>query len=123
MVKPPLCSTDTLLKLCIALVRFPHEHDWDGPVPGDLVVEVTSLRREPDPDAIGILVGHDEAAYSEDGTGPKREVWDVLPLRGLSAKHRERGYLRWENAEFRKVPSEIVVRVPGLLEPRHDGEE
>jgi hypothetical protein len=81
------------------------DEDRFDPKPGDLVVEVTGFLARPDPDAVGWLVGHDDAPYNEDGTGPMREVWDIRPLRGFTTdQERARGYQRWENARFVKLP-------------------
>ena len=78
------------------------------PAPGDLVVEVTKFTI--DPDAIGWLVEHGDAAFLEDNTGPKREVWDIVPLRGLSGECKAKGFQRWENAEFMVIPDGLVKR-------------
>jgi len=76
--------------------------------PGDLVVEVSKFAI--DPDAIGWLVGEGEAAYSEDGTGPTRHVFDIVPLSG--ARGRNTLYQRWENAAFRKVKTVVAMPMP-----------
>jgi hypothetical protein len=101
------------------------------PSPGDLVVEVSHRGRHLDPDAIGWLIDHGQAAYREDGTGPTREVWDILPLSGRGqTRYPEPGAVegapsavaidemtqRWENAEFRRVPKPLVSRA-GLHPP------
>ena len=115
---------DAVLRLLVVAARAaalaPHltamarEEDIE-PQPGDLVVEASSLQvRNPDPDAIGWLVAHGEAPYSEDGTGQKREVWDILPLSGRTQK--DWGFQRWENADFRRVPKPLCERA-GLLAP------
>lgn len=119
-----MTDQDDVLRLLVVAVRAaalaPHltaqarEADID-PVPGDLVVETSSLQiRNPDPDAIGWLIAHGEAPYNEDGTGPTREVWDILPLSGRTQK--DWGYQRWENADFRKVPYPLLQRA-GLQAP------
>jgi len=78
--------------------------------PGDLVVEVTSMSLVPDSDGIGWLVAHGDAPYAEDGTGPTRDVWDIVPLRGLPVgRQRELGYQRWENARFSKAPRRVAM--------------
>jgi hypothetical protein len=118
-------TNDDVLRLLVVAARAaalaPHltpmarEEDIP-PEPGDLVVETSSAQvRHPDPDAIGWLVGHGDAPYSEDGTGPKREVWDILPLSGRTQK--DWGFQRWENADFRRVPKPLVERA-GLQPPR-----
>lgn len=78
------------------------------PEPGDLVIEITKFRY--DPDAIGWLIGHGEAPYNEDGTGPVREIWDVVPLSG--AKGKTKPYQRWENAQFAKVATQLEFPPP-----------
>jgi hypothetical protein len=103
-----------LLALAVALSR-PHAYLRDDPEPGDLVVETSWMRRGPDPDAIGWLVSHGEAAYADDGSGPTREVWDVTPLSGAPGLD-GRPYQRWENAQFRKVRTELVEQL-GLRPP------
>jgi hypothetical protein len=104
------------LQLAAELYRSRMDHD--EPKPGDLVVEVTSLRAA-DPDSIGWLIGHDLAPYKEDdpldGSVPMREVWDVLPLNPDAVLQRG-GYQRWVNAEFRRVPDALVKRL-GLTKP------
>lgn len=110
---------DVLLKLLVRLARYAVEQDQ--PVSGDLVVEVSMFRH--DPDAIGWLIGHDQAPYEEgeptDGSVPMREVWDIIPLRGLSTEQEQRqGYQRWENAEFRKLPATAADVVQGLRQGR-----
>jgi hypothetical protein len=118
-------TSDEILRLLVVATRAaalaPHltpaarEEDIE-PEPGDLVVEASSLQiRDPDPDAIGWLVGHGDAPYSEDGAGPMREVWDILPLSGRTQK--DWGYQRWENADFRRVPKPLVERA-GLRPPQ-----
>lgn len=107
-----MIDVDSALSLAIAALRQNPQH-WDrtDPQPGDLVFETTHIGRPFDPDAIGWLIGHDEAPYNEDdpldGSVPMRVVWDVLPLRGLPIEHRKRGYMRWENADFKRVPDKI----------------
>lgn len=101
-----LIPSEEALALAVALSRITLEHD---PQAGDLVIE-TSWLGAPDPDAIGWLMWHGMAAYADDGTGPKREVWDITPLSGaLGVK--DRTYQRWENAQFKKVPDHIVERL------------
>lgn len=99
-------DTSVALRLAIALARGGLDRSTP-PVPGDLVVEVT--RFDTDPDAIGWLVGHDDAPYNADdpldGSVPMREVWDIRPL-NPDAKLQTIGgeqVQRWENAEFVKV--------------------
>jgi len=114
---------DNVLRLLVVAARAaaldPHltalaREEGIEPQTGDLVVEVSHQTRDIDPDAIGWLVGHDEAPLNEDGTGPLREVWDILPLSGRTQK--DWGYQRWENAEFRKVPEPLRQRA-GLHPP------
>lgn len=105
-------DVEEALRLAVALARCTLEPD---PEPGDLVVERASFRRRLDPDAIGWLVAHGEAAYREDGKGPTRDVWDVTPLTGNPGINGH-PYQRWENAEFLKVP-DYVVRHLGLTPP------
>lgn len=117
-------TNDDVLRLLVVAARAaalaPHltamalEEDIE-PKPGDLVVEASSAQvRHPDPDAIGWLVGHGDASYQEDGVGPKREVWDILPLSGRTQNDWD--YQRWENADFRRVPKPLVERA-GLRPP------
>lgn len=102
-------ASDTVLKLAVHAARRLSLNERE-PQPGDLVVETTLFRL--DPDAIGWLVDHGEAAYAEDGTGPTREVWDIAPLSG---RHQEgRTWQRWENADFRPVPEVVRKAMPGL---------
>lgn len=103
-------SEDNLFRLLVSVAReavlLPNQPE---PKEGDLVVEVSKFGLT-DPDAIGWLLGHGEAAYAEDNTGPSREVWDIVPLRGLlTDQSRARGFVRWENAEFRVVPASLDV--------------
>lgn len=111
-----------VLSLAVLAARTATARRGDGgePEPGDLVVEVTRLASRVDPDAIGYLVGHDDAPYSEgdptDGSVPMREVWDIRPLSG---RHRKgRGWQRWEDAEFRAVPEWLLhhFKVLGVIE-------
>jgi hypothetical protein len=117
-------TNDDVLRLLVvstrAAVLAPHltalaREENVEPQPGDLVVETSSAQVHPDPDAIGWLVDHGDAPYKEDGTGPRREVWDILPLSGRTQK--DWGYQRWENADFRRVPKPMVERA-GLQPPR-----
>lgn len=100
-------TTDEALRLCVLLARCVADYSRD-PEDGDLVVEVSSMSKAVDPDAIGILVGQGEATWRTDNTGPTRHVYDVQPLSG----RRQEGldYQRWENAKF--VP--VTTRVPRL---------
>jgi hypothetical protein len=101
--------SDGVLKAMVILARnsTPGRVDFD-PQPGDLVVEIT--KRPIDPDAIGWLVGHDDAPYHEDdpldGSVPMREVWDVRPLSGRHQPGRD--YQRWENAQFVGLPADVT---------------
>lgn len=105
------------LMLAVALTRVTPDHRSE-PQPGDLVVEASWMHR-PDPDAIGWLVGHGIAPYGRDdpldGSVPMREVWDVIPLnpaaRTQYTTEDGRGYQRWENASFVKVPDHVVKRM------------
>lgn len=105
-------DTATALSLAVAIAKA-HIDVTVGPQPGDLVVERTGFRKA-DPDAIGWLIGHDDAPYGEDdpldGSVPMREVWDVLPLNPAAKLQTIGGYQcqRWENAQFVKVPDWIV---------------
>lgn len=100
---------DSLLRLLVDRARQASLHETEEPQPGDLVVEVTKFSL--DPDAIGWLKAHGDASYREDNTGPTREVWDIIPLRGLRNEPcKSRGFQRWENAEFRKVASTDALR-------------
>lgn len=87
---------------------------------GDLVVEVTRMSIDIDIDSIGWLVGEGQAAYREDGLGPTRHVWDILPL-NPGARLNALGVQRWENASFRAIPKRMVERAglkaPEVLEP------
>lgn len=87
------------------------------PRPGDLVVECTHWW--PDPDAIGWLLGHDEAPYHpgdpDDGSVPMREVWDIRPVNPAAALQTFGSgpvdayqAQRWENADFRVVPHQLA---------------
>jgi hypothetical protein len=127
-------TQDDVLRLLVVMARAAALAPYVGgeesePQIGDLVVEVSHQTRDIDPDAIGWLVGHGSAPYREDGTGPAREVWDILPLSGRGQKrYPERTavdrsamaiddtYQRWENAEFRKVPEPLRQRA-GLHPP------
>lgn len=112
----PLIDLRTALQLAVGLSRYRPDLAQE-PEPGDLVIETTWLRRQPDPDAIGWLVAHGEAPYAEDGTGPTREVWDITPLSGaVGVGSAGELYQRWENASFVKVPDRLVVRL-GLVPP------
>ena len=66
--------------------------------PGDLVVEMTSFRR--DPDGIGILVAH---GYDKRGD----EIWSVQPLRLSPVRIHH-----WHNAEFRPLPPGVLQWIP-----------
>lgn len=109
-----MITLEQALQLAVVLGRTSLQPD---PQPGALVVETSSglFRSRVDPDAIGWLVGHGPAPYSHDGTGPQRDVWDVTPLTGAKGAHTDL-YQRWENAEFRVVPSIWVERL-GLQPP------
>lgn len=93
----------------VALAReVPLSELRNDPQPGDLVIEPSIIGR--DADAIGWLVGHDDAPYNEDGTGEMREVWHVIPLSGPVQDSRwGDGSLRWENAEFFGLPESIAA--------------
>lgn len=95
----------------LALAKAMVLNGSEEPQPGDLVVETTSMTL--DPDAIGWLVGHDDAPYREDdpldGSVPMREVWDVRPLSDRTQQGRD--FQRWENAEFAKLPDSIAALV------------
>lgn len=88
------------------------------PQPGDLVVE-NSLWKI-DPDGIGWLMFHGDAPYNEDGTGEQREVWDVVPLSwGYGVKPNPKqalqGFQRWENAEFVALPPKLKTIADALI--------
>lgn len=115
---PPELPIEGALRLAVALARAPLDRDH-VPEPGDLVVECSWFTNGPDPDAIGWLVAHGDAPYGVDdpldGSVPMREIWDVAPL-NPSAKVQYtdtdgRGYQRWENARFCKVPDHIVQQM------------
>lgn len=78
---------------------------WRHAKPGELVVEVSKFNI--DPDAIGWLVNHGRAPYAEDGSGPTREIWDLIPLSGARGSY-EGGAQRWENAEFVALPDSVA---------------
>jgi hypothetical protein len=61
------------------------------PTPGDLVVEVSSMRTAPDPDAIGWLV--------------KVNGRDDIHVQSLGTTN----VVRWENAEFLRCPDPIAT--------------
>jgi hypothetical protein len=105
---------ESVLCLLVRAARSASAHGgwadpWTDPLDGDLVVEISWLR-EPDPDAIGWLIGHDQAPYFSDapldGSVPMREVWDVLPLNpGAKLRTIDGQQLqRWENARFVGLP-------------------
>lgn len=95
------------------------------PLSGDLVVAVEGCPRADgklDPDAIGWLAAHGKAPLNYDGTGPLREVWDVMPLSGRHARMVRHGLFvdgkpcqRWENVTFARVPSRIHALVEAML--------
>lgn len=99
-----------------ALVRLARRH-IDCSIrmkPGDLVVEWTSIRATPDPDAIGWFVDCGMASTTADNTGPRRLVHDIRPLSGRCGMGE--GFMRWENAEFAIVSRDIADLVAALLE-------
>jgi hypothetical protein len=110
-----------VLTLLVAVARMASIHiPRAKPIEGDLVVEVSKFG-DPDPDAIGFLQGHGEAAYEPDGSGPTRIVWDVRPLSGKGGI--APGVQRWENADFVVVPvppcwEQIVQRLRDQILPR-----
>jgi hypothetical protein len=125
----------TTLRSMVWLARRRYGSQFSEPAPGDLVVEATG--RRVDPDAIGILDDHGTAPYatgcacgrlfdgsegSHDGdmrdqfasavrcgscgaTHPARLVADVRPLSG-------KGTQRWENARFVAVPRSFTAVRP-----------
>lgn len=107
----------SICKVLVLLARqaTPGRVSFD-PQPGDLVVEIT--KRGIDPDAIGWLVGHDDAPYHEDdpldGSVPMREVWDVRPLSGRTQEGKD--YQRWENAQFVALSPAIAELVREALD-------
>lgn len=74
--------------------------------PGDLVIEVSKF--DTDPDSIGWLVAHGQAPYERDAPigSPTREVWDVVPLSGITTDAGPS--TRWENAEFVALPESVA---------------
>lgn len=112
----PSSLSDAVLRALVVLARnsTPGRVDFD-PKPGALVVEIT--KRTVDPDAIGWLVGHDDAPYHEDdpldGSVPMREVWDIRPLSGRLQPGRD--YQRWENAQFVGLPERVADLVREAL--------
>ena len=121
----PVLASDDLLRMLVAAARALHGASLrlsavgvmkqPDPQPGDLVVELShrSASGFHDPDAIGWLIGHDDAPYGEgdplDGSAPMREVWDIVPLSGRGVEH-PTGVHRWENASFAVVPHELWER-------------
>lgn len=102
-------TTDDALRLAVVLGRRAVAgQGWPEPNPGDLVVEVTQMRV--DPDAIGYLIAHDHAPYGADdpldGSVPMREVWDIRPLNPDAKLQPIAGerLQRWENAQFVALP-------------------
>lgn len=124
-----MITLEQALQLAVVLGRTSLQPD---PQPGGLVVEVSSWQGRLDPDAIGWLVGHGQARYSDNVFSPQREVWDVTPLTWMAVggewhsvsadglemcdPPEEKPYQRWENAEFRGVP-DIWVKKLGLEPP------
>lgn len=131
--------TDIKLCLLIDALRRKVGHMGEEPRVGDLVFEVSSWWREVDPDALGWLKGMDVAPWEErcpgcgtrfDGSdgllvaSSRPDVWscaachatilvrlvhDVYPVRGLTGEQAEKGFQRWENALFRKVPPDVAA--------------
>lgn len=120
-----ISSTPVTLRIAVILARWGSLHRPDGtvydsgrPRRGDLVVECTHWR--PDPDAIGTLLEHGDAPYNTDGTGAVREVWDIAPLNPHARMQviACQPMQRWENADFRCVPSTIAqVLYPAIYAP------
>lgn len=113
-----MIDTDTALRMLVAAARRAAVAESVGPEPGDLVVEIT--RFDTDPDAIGWLIGHDDAPYNADdpldGSVPMREVWDIRPLNPAAKLQTigEEQVQRWENATFLRVPPHIARHAPAL---------
>lgn len=108
--------TDPILSGLVAIARdLYHSERAAGvpaidPLPGDLVVAVEGCPHCAsglDPDAIGYLVAHGNAAVNADGSGPTREVWDIRTLR--------RGLRRWENVTFARVTGAVASVVEAML--------
>jgi hypothetical protein len=108
--------TDAELRFVVRLAINLHQPLLrTSPNPGDLVVEVTRMRM--DPDAIGWLIAHGQAPWFAgtkvadgilDGVGPMREVWDIEPLSGRGPLHGPWRPQRWENAQFMALPDAIA---------------
>jgi hypothetical protein len=119
-------ASERALRLIVALARRVAitTRNPEPPKPGELVIEVTAFRA--DPNAIGVLVGHDVAPYHPgdptDGTVPMREVWDIIPLSG--EVNPETGFARWENAEFVALPESVqrIARELDIIPKVSDGD-
>ena len=98
--------TDRALRLLIRLAReaFRRGECRANPKVGDVVLEVTGWGT--DVDSIGVLLAHGDAPLHVDGTGPVREVWDIIAFSG--AHNAFTGTLRWENAEFVALPDDLA---------------
>lgn len=79
-------------------------HRMNNPIPGDLVVETTTLTRGHPPNGIGRLLSVAPEPYpdwddeDEEEPIPTRDIWTIETLDGRQ--------VRWENCHFIKIPED-----------------
>jgi hypothetical protein len=89
----------------------PNQEDYqrrmNNPIPGDLVLETTTLARGSPPNNIGRLLSVVPEPYpdwdDEEEPVPTRDIWTIETLDGQR--------VRWENCHFIKIPEDAYAPI------------
>lgn len=101
-------STDKLWLALYAAAKEAAIHRSGGPRPPCRSELAVTQSWTADRTCISHLVEHGMAPLNADGSGPTREVWDIMPIGSDKI-------VRWENADFYALPPKFVALVEAML--------